>query len=63
VEKKRSECAREDLRGKRIISGYNATLLGYTRRRQLIRVRARVHAIKSGNNRLKANKMFPNGTN
>jgi len=52
----------KDLRGKRIISGYNAALLGYTRRRQLIRVRARVRAINSGNKRLKANKMFPNGT-
>lgn len=60
-EKKRSERAK-DLRGKRIISGYNAALLEYARRRQLIRVRARVRAIKSGNKRLKANKMFPNGS-
>jgi len=58
----RAGARRKNLRGKRIISGYNAAPIRGTRRRQLIRVKARVRAIKSGNKRLKANKMFPNGT-
>lgn len=47
VRGKKSEHARKDLRGKRIISGYNAALLGYTHRRQLIRVRAQLRAVIS----------------
>lgn len=52
----------EKIRVKTHYPGNNAILLGYSRRRQLIRVKARVRAIKSSNKRLKANKMFPNGT-